>query len=93
MNKNVFGLTEVRVTPSQLMMSRGVSGRFTAEASELELPPGQWPETMLVVVEPFAAFGEQHNGGELMLYRCQLDETGAIYSNADGSYMVQIFND
>jgi hypothetical protein len=55
----------MKVTSENTEPTRGSISRFTAEASELGLPPGQWPKTLETSLgngQPFVLFSV-HDGG------------------------------
>jgi hypothetical protein len=63
-------------------------GEFTAEASTMGLPPGQWPTTIVTYLgnkQPFVFESAKHDGeGDLMF---------CLYTQAGGSATLTIFND
>ncbi len=62
-----------------------VNGRtLTAEASDLEMPPGEWPD--------FIAVMDMQNKG-FLFQKISVDEEMGRYTTEDGSFELHIFND
>jgi len=72
-----------------LLEESGLPGRYCAEASEIGLPVGQWPDTLTIF-----AYGREISLHPVHIEKREGDLLWVVYdSHGDGMINIRVFND